>query len=398
MINIEKKECCGCSACAAVCPQMCIEMQEDNEGFFYPIVDKSICIQCGLCKRVCPVINVKQEVPFQQDGYVVQNKNNAILKESTSGGAFTAISEQVITKGGIVFGVSLDNDLLPYYTWVDSLNDLHKLRNSKYVQSKMDGEILRQVKFFLGQGKFVCFSGTPCQIEGLKSYLRKDYDKLVLIDVVCRAIPSRLIYRKYLDLQRNRLNGEIKSICFRDKYYGYKYSTLNITTDKNTNYHKGIESDPWLRAFFSNICNRVSCYDCKFKKRYRESDITLWDCFIVSRYSKKMDNDKGATKVLIHTEKGRKIFEEAMPELNYVMVNADSLARSSVEMTVSVKPHIKRSEFFSDAQVFNGIELFNKWFPETIKVRLKHFFRLAFFKLGIYKLVKKTWYCIKHKT
>lgn len=393
----EKKDCCGCSACASVCPKNCISMEEDVEGFYYPVLDEEACVQCGLCEKVCPIINVSKETAFPQEGYVVQNKNEKILRESTSGGAFTAIAEQVIAKGGVVFGVSLDENFMPYHTYVESSDDLKYFRNSKYVQSFIGGGY-KQVESFLKQGRLVCFSGTPCQIEGLKTYLRKDYDNLISVDVVCRAVPSRLIYRKYMELQKNRLNGEIKSIRFRDKHYGYKYSTLNIVTDKNNgNYHKGVESDPWLRAFFSNICDRPSCYDCRFRKRYRESDITMWDCFAVNAYSERMDNDRGATKVLIHSEKGRNLFKEALQELNYLAVNADSLASSSVEMIASVQPPARRGEFFSDAQVLSGTDLFEKWFPETMKVKLEHSFRLACYQLGIYDLVKKSWYRIKHK-
>ena len=394
----EKEYCCGCSACSAICPKNCISMEEDTEGFYYPVVDEKRCVQCRLCEKVCPIINVRKETIFSQDGFIVQNKNDKILRESASGGAFSAIAEQVISKSGVVFGVSLDEDFLPYHTWVESSNNLKYFRGSKYVQSIIRGGVYKQVELFLKQGRLVCFSGTPCQIEGLKNYLGKEYDNLILVDVVCRAVPSRLVFRKYLEMQKKHLKGEIKSLRFRDKHYGYKYSTLNIVTDKNYgNYHKGIESDPWLRAFFSNICDRPSCYDCRFKKRYRESDITMWDCFAVGSYSKQMDNDRGATNVLIHSKKGKKIFIESLQKLNYMCVNADSLASSSVEMTCSVQPHARRSEFFSDAQVLCGADLFEKWFPETIKIKLKHFFRVSCCWLGIYGLVKKAYYRIKHK-
>lgn len=137
----EKKNCCGCSACASVCPKNCISMEEDMEGFYYPVVDEKACVQCGLCEKVCPIINVSKETAFPQEGYVVQNKDEKILYESTSGGAFTAIAEQVIAKGGVVFGVALDENLMPYHTWVESSDDLKYFRNSKYVQSFIGGGV-----------------------------------------------------------------------------------------------------------------------------------------------------------------------------------------------------------------------------------------------------------------
>lgn len=203
MIEIaEKQNCCGCTACATVCPKKCIEMREDAEGFLYPMVEKISCINCKACERVCPILNTKEGVPFQQAGYIVQNKDAKVLRESTAGGAFTAIARYVINNGGVVFGVELSKELVARHVYVESEQELYRFRNSKYVQSDLyRGGVYRQTKSFLNQGKTVCFSGTPCQIEGLKSYLGKEYASLITVDVVCRAVPSPLIFRKYVEYQ-----------------------------------------------------------------------------------------------------------------------------------------------------------------------------------------------------
>lgn len=401
LIRIDKKEnCCGCTACAAICPKSCIEMKEDKEGFRYPEVDEEICIECGACERVCPILNKTKEEKFQQEGYIIQNKDQQVLRESTAGGAFTAIAEYILNKNGVIFGVELSKDLQAKHICVENKNELYRFRNSKYMQSIMDetGKTQRKVKEFLDADRYVCFSGTPCQIEGLKKYLKKDYPKLITVDVVCRAVPSPFIFRKYIEYQEHKMNQKISSVRFRDKYYGYKYSTMNVLTNKNQGkYHKGVESDPWLRAFFSNICDRPSCHKCNFRKQYRVSDFTIWDCFNVGRFSKNLDNDKGATRMLIHSEKGKAIFRDICGEYNYVQVNPEKLIEGSKEVKESVAPNDKRKEFFDDANRMNGVELYKKYFPDTLKVKLERIIRLGCYKLGIYAVAKKVFVKITHK-
>lgn len=391
MIEIkDKSKCCGCTACASVCPMDCIEMKEDMEGFLYPSVDKGKCIDCGACEKVCPILNVREEEPIPQTAYIVQNKNEQILRESTAGGAFTAIAKYILKSDGVVFGVELGDDLVARHVYIESEAELCRFRNSKYIQSIVGGGTYKQVKSFLDKGRFVCFSGTPCQIEGLKRYLKKDYENLITVDVVCRAVPSPMIFRKYVEYQKGRMSDNIKVVRFRDKHYGYKYSTMNIITERNHgDYHQGVDSDPWLRAYFSNICDRPSCHECQFRTQYRVSDFTIWDCFHVGRFSKELDNDKGATRMLVHTDKGGKVFEKVKCDFRYVEITPDQAVAGARELRESVKPNERRQAFFEDAHVMNGSELFRKYFPETLKVKAEHFVRIACYKLGIYSIAKK---------
>ena len=398
MIEIKEKEkCCGCTACVAICPKECIEMKEDSEGFLYPIVNKDKCIQCGICEKVCPILHVSSEIPFAQTAYIVQNKNQKVLHESTAGGAFTAIAEFTLKNNGVVFGVELGDDLVARHIYIDCETELYRFRNSKYVQSCV-GETFKQVKSFLNQGKYVCFSGTPCQIEGLKNFLQKDYERLITVDVVCRAVPSPMIFRKYLEFQEKTMSDKVKTVRFRDKHYGYKYSTMNVITDRNHgNYYQGVESDPWLRAFFSNICDRPSCHKCHFRKQYRISDFTIWDCFQVGRFSKELDNDKGATRVLVHTDKGRKIFDTIKTNFRYIQTTPQDIVTGAKEMKESVLPNDQRQVFFEDAQCMDGTDLFRKYFPETFRVKAEHFIRVMCYRLGVYSILKKVYVRIVHK-
>ena len=408
MIEIKnKKDCCGCCICAGACPKNCIEMRTDDEGFVYPHVDESSCVNCHMCEKVCPVINVRDDRgDFEQRGYIVQHKDPEVLKESTAGGAFTAIAKYVLDRRGVIFGVELQDDLYAtpsaaHHIWVDKETDLKKFRNSKYIQSFVGESTVQQVKSFLEQGKYVCFSGTPCQVEGLKQYLdvkKVDQTNLILVDVVCRAVPSPMIFRKYLEHQEKKNSEHITSIRFRDKHYGYKYSTMNVISDRNHgNYHKGVESDPWLRAFFSNICDRPSCHDCKFRKLHHVSDFTIWDCFQVGRFSKELDNDKGATRMLVHSEKGSRVLEDVKRELRIVPVDVDLIIKSANELKESVAPNACREAFFTDARELGGEMLFEKYFPVTIQVRVKHFIRMTCMKLGIYGLAKKVYVRLSRK-
>ncbi len=387
----DKRNCCGCWACYNACPKHCIEMKEDEEGFRYPLVDDISCVKCGLCEKVCPILNVgKEDVPHQQEGWLVQHKDDAIRRESTSGGAFTAIATWIIRRGGVVFGSGYHNGtFIVEHQAVEREEDLAIFRNSKYVQSVI-GDTFKQVLKYLKEDRWVCFSGTPCQIEGLRYYLQgREYEKLVCVDLVCHGVPSPRILTRYIEAQHTSIGGEFTKILFRDKFYGYHYSSFSIyNKDRQKDYHKGVDSNAYLRAFFNNLSDRPSCYDCRFKKRYRRSDFTIWDCFSVEKFTKMLDG-KGTTRVLVQSDKGHMIMNEIMPDLRSVKVHPDNLVAEVREMFHSVPINPYRSEFFADCNSMNSIDFFNKWFPITLKVRINTFVRLACHKLGIYSLAKR---------
>lgn len=221
---------------------------------------------------------------------------------------------------------------------------------------------------------------------------------LITVDVVCRAVPSPLIFKKYVEYQEQRMSDQIESVRFRDKFYGYKYSTINVITGRNHgNYHKGIDSDPWLRAFFSNICERPSCHSCHFRKRYRVSDFTIWDCFHVGRFSGELDNDKGATRILIHSIKGREVFNSICGDFKYIKIAPERIIDGASEMRESVKPDKRREDFFKDAASMSGTQLFEKYFPETFRVKTEHMVRMICYKLGIYDVARKIFVRVIHK-
>jgi len=397
MIKIdEKKNCCGCSACANVCPKRCIRMVEDNEGFLYPEVEQDICINCGLCERVCPIKNpVKEQVNLEQKAFVAKNRDEVVLRESTSGGAFSAIAKWVINQGGIVFGARLNQNFEVEHVAVEKYEDLKVFRNSKYVQSNI-GKTFCQVRNYLNDGRIVLFSGTGCQLEGLLHFLQKNYENLYTIDVICRAVPSPLVLRKYLEMQRLR-GLQISDVKFRDKYHGYKYSSMSLFTSNNHDYHEGIDTDVYLRAFFSGMSFRPSCSDCKFRKRYRRTDMTIWDCFTIDEFSKELDNDKGATRILIHSSRAKKIVEEMGSDLKIVEIDVESAIKGVKELTEGPIPHPQREAFFEDLNALPAEDVFEKYFPITLRHRLEKQARLWSNRLGIYKIMKKIFKCVYRK-
>ena len=387
MIEINKKtNCCGCTACAAICPKDSIVMKEDEEGFLYPVVDKETCIDCGACERVCPIQNPVLEKKIEQKAYLVQCMDEKIRLDSSAGGAFTAIATAIIKKNGVVFGATYDENYRVYHTYVDTVEDLAKFRNSKYVQSDLE-DSFKQVKRFLKEGRWVCFSGTPCQIEGLFKYIGP-HEKMLLVDVVCHGVPSPLIWNKYLEYQ-DVANKKPDNIRFRDKFYGYKYSTMSFIKNGKNIYHAGSQLDPMLRAFFDDICDRPSCYFCPFKKRYRISDLTIWDCFSVYDFDKSMDDDKGTTRVLCHSAKGENIISQIVFNAKCKEVQPDKLMTGVKEMVESVRMNSKRKMFMKDAKILSGKELFSKYYAVTAKVKAKTAVRKVLLVTGIYGIAKK---------
>lgn len=197
MIDIlDKKDCCGCSSCVQRCPKQCITLKEDNEGFLYPIVNKEICISCGLCEKVCPVLS-QGEPRKPLKVYAAKNQDEEIRRQSSSGGVFTLLAEQVIREGGVVFGAIFDENWEVKHDFAETIEGLAPFRGSKYVQSRIDDNY-KKAERFLNQGRKVLFSGTPCQIAGLKRFLRNEYDNLLTVDFVCHGVPSPGVWRQYL--------------------------------------------------------------------------------------------------------------------------------------------------------------------------------------------------------
>ena len=309
MVTItEKKNCCGCSACVSACPKGCISMDRDGEGFFYPRVDEEKCVSCGLCEKVCPVLHSPAAPEGEPKAYAAFGSPED-RKGSSSGGIFVGLARQVLEQGGLVFGAAMgENQEYAEHVGIDSLAELPKLQGSKYLQSRV-GACFRQAKQALDAGRAVLFTGTPCQIEGLKNFLGRDYENLLTADVICHGVPSEKLWQKYLEYQQRRCGSRVVNVRFRDKRQGWKSFSMVLTFENGRQYAKKLYFDLFLQLFLQDLCLRPSCYACPSRKKHRVSDITLGDFWGCDRVCPEMDDDTGLSLVLVHSEKGQRAFD-----------------------------------------------------------------------------------------
>lgn len=322
----EKHRCSGCSACYNVCPKNCIEMKQDEEGFLYPVIDKNKCVNCGLCEKTCPIINKQSVANKTPKTFAAINKNEEIRMKSSSGGLFSAIAEYVLEQNGVVFGAGFDENFMVCHQYCTTIEDLEKLRTSKYVQSSI-GESFKQARGFLNEGKTVLFTGTACQIAGLKAFLRKDYDNLITQDVICHGVPSPLVWQKYLQYRSEQAKLKLAKVCFRDKSSGWRQYSVALhfknEDGQESTYKKRFSNEPFMNMFIFNKVLRPSCHKCSFKGVSRESDITLAD-FWGSGFKKvapHMDDNKGCSLVIIHSEKGLAMFKQLSDKIDFAEVD-----------------------------------------------------------------------------
>ena len=343
---IDKEKCMGCHACYNRCPVQAIEMMEDEKGFKYPQVNKEKCINCGLCEKVCPILN-KINIENEPKAFAVKNKNEEIRKKSSSGGMFTLLAESILNEGGVVFGVAFDENWKLKHTYAENVENLLIFRGSKYLQSTI-GDTYAKVKEFLNNGRKVMFTGTPCQIEGLKSYLGKENDNLFTQDIICHGVPSPKVHERYLKYLKDKYKAEkIENIVHRTKINGWKNWCVNVKVN-NAEYIKSHNDDPYMQAFLRNTSLRESCYNCQFKKKNRASDITLADFWGIENIAPEMDDDKGTSLVIVNSEKGKQIFEQIKDKIIYKQVDFEEAIRYNPSMTKSVKPDPNREKFFEN--------------------------------------------------
>lgn len=306
MISIKSKyDCCGCEACAQRCAHNAISMKRDKEGFLYPIIDSNKCTKCDICEKVCPVIN--QKLPSEPiKTYAAKNKDEIVRLQSSSGGIFTLLATKTINNGGVVFGAKFDEQWKVVHDYVETIEDLAKFRGSKYVQSRINDNYIK-VEQFLKQGRQVLFSGTPCQIAGLKKYLIKEYKNLICVDIICHGVPSPMIWQKY------KAQFELSytsSISFRDKSNSWKTYEVVVSKDQKEVIRETVGQNVYMKIFLSDLCLRPSCAICPAKDGKSKSDITIADFWGIQHIHPEFDDDKGCNLVLINSEKGLNFFNK----------------------------------------------------------------------------------------
>ena len=393
MINPNKYDCCGCFACLQSCPKQCISKSTDKEGFDYPIVDEKVCVDCGLCEKVCPIINVSgKKQPLKV--LAAKNKDKQIVAKSSSGGVFFSIARKVIEQGGVVFGARFDENWMVIHDYTDTLSGLSPFMTSKYVQSSI-GDTYSKAKKFLNDGRIVLFTGTPCQIAGLHSFLRKYYDNLITVDFLCHGVPSPLVWRKYLERELDYIEKDISSIQninFRDKSDGWKYFRLSIhfSVPKNNNSENLELSSPhkenkFMKGFLNDLYLRPSCHKCRFKRFQSKSDITIADFWAISKVDPAFYEPDGVSMIFVNTILGD----------SYIDSNNFNIIETRFEDTLSNKglhectpEHLKRDYFFENFENTSDItKIIDKCVDPPVYKRMglksKNLLKRIWRKLGI---------------
>lgn len=359
MINtLDQQLCCGCSACVQICPKKCISLEKDREGFSYPRTDMSGCIDCGLCEKVCPALRDDSETS-SPEAYAFMHGNEEVRNASSSGGLFTLLAETVINMGGVVFGARFDDQWQVELAYAETLQDLALFRGSKYVQARV-GDAYMAAETFLKQGRLVLFSGSPCQIMGLKLFLKKEYDNLLTVDFVCHGVPSPLVWSRYLEadiarkgdagknsvLASSKVSPVITGVNFRDKSTGWKKFSfvLNISEataagEQNTVLSSIFDDNVYMRAFLSDLSLRPSCYRCPAKGGKSGADITMGDFWGIEKLYPELDDDKGTSLVLVNSIRGREYITDLADKLHEVnlleSIKGNSAYRHSVTRPVN---------------------------------------------------------------
>lgn len=408
MIRIlKKKNCCGCGACVQKCPKSCIKFQIDEEGFFYPQVDERLCVNCGLCEKVCPILSpLSINTPIST--YALKNTKERIRMESSSGGVFSLMAEDIINDGGVVFGAKFDEKWQVVIGFTETIKGIVDFRGSKYVQSRIDNSY-KDCEKFLKQGRKVLFSGTPCQIAGLRNFLKKSYPLLYTVDIICHGVPSPKVWWLYLNeiLKDEATKNDssisiesIKKIEFRNKQEGWRKYHFVLTFEeicgrdkKQVSLSSVYQDDLYMKAFLQNLILRPSCYECKFRDGRCHSDISLADFWAANAVMPQFDDDKGVSAVLVNSQKGQQLLN-----LNLCDVRPTALRHcksGNGGFKAKTTQHPRRDKFFkqldNSESVIKLIEAILIPTPyEVVRTRLMSLTNriIAFIKKKIKKIIK----------
>lgn len=367
MITIsDKSQCCGCHACAQICPQQCISMITDEQGFLYPKADQTECTNCHLCEQSCPVINKSESCP-PLGMYAAFHPEQSVRMTSSSGGLFSLLAEQIINQGGYVFGARFDKMWNVVHDYAHDIQGVAQFRGSKYVQSII-GKSFSQAKELLNEGHSVLFTGTPCQIAGLHHYLGKDFKQLLTIEVICHGVPSPSAWHCYIK-DKNPAH-----VCFRDKVTGWKHYSITIG-----NTSREYDTDHYMSCFLADLTLRPSCFNCPAKSGSSQADIALGDLWGIEKIAPEQDDNMGTNSIITYTQRG----EDAIKGLGVKLHEIDY--QKALEHNPSIVMSAKRpdgyEEFWKDF-TRNPQRAIGKWGK---KVQLSHWTK---FKRFIYRAVR----------
>lgn len=374
---VNKKDCTGCMACAQICPNNAIDRTEYDAGFLYPVINNSKCINCGLCIKVCPQIeenNIQKGKVLKV--YGVKHKNKEILKQSSSGAAFVILAEYIFSLGNsYVFGARFDDDFNVIHDFSDNYEGISAFKGSKYVQSDIKNTYIKTKELLL-EGANVLFTGTPCQISGLKGYLGKDYDNLITVDLICHGVPTPKIWKDYVRFIEKKYGKDIVKYNLRSKWQGIhtsiEFSNGKILEDKN-------DIISYIDTYYHHHHMRPCCFNCKYANLNRISDITIGDFWGIEKVNNNFKDDLGVSVMIINSQKGLDIFELIKDKILYIESNTDECMQPHLKEPVKIRNTKEYKRFWA---------LYHKNGYVAIAKRYSKYGKIYRIKLEIKKIIR----------
>ena len=385
------EDCCGCTACQNVCPNKAISMQPDGKGFLYPNIDPALCINCGLCRRVCPMERKPlEEEPFAPNPIfiAVKHKSDAVRMQSSSGGMFTAVSDWILGQSGAVYGAAFDDEFRVCHRRAVTEVDRNAFRGSKYVQSDL-GLTYNQVKSDISSGLTVLFTGTPCQIAGLRLFLasnRCNLSSLYLCDLICHGVPSPKLWEDYRLLLSKQYRSDFLSYTFRDKKQGWRDYNVEAIFKNEIVVSSDTNSLIYIKLFAKDIDLRPCCYHCPFANLHRPSDLTIGDFWGIEKTIPDFEDDKGVSLALINTIKGHQMFQKIKRELDIREIEPEQGLQWNLKKPSS--PSSLTEAFWLDYQKHGFQYVIKKYAEGGFKGEVKNIIKSILKTLGIYPFIK----------
>lgn len=373
--------CCGCGACEQICSKHAISMRPNKEGFLYPKLEESVCVDCGLCSKICPELHTADSLNPTGYPLAAQAKANKVLDNSSSGGIFSVVAEYVLNNGGVVVGAELTENMKVRHVIVDNVQELNKLCGSKYAQSNTSN-IYKRVKELLQQGRFVFFTGTPCQVSALKLFLRRPFENLLTADLICHGVPSPLMFNMIVEYLEKKYKGKVMDYQFRSKKLT-GWSRVSACTMLINGKIKHIYYNEMMRAFFQAFLDghvlRMDCYQCPFTRTERAGDFTMADFWSLKSTNPKFPRQhRGVSMILVNTEKGQSILEACLDKIYMEPSDLDViLAGYNYQLKHPTELTSERGAIFDFLQKYPE-DFINKYLRGDISSDKRNFYFTAF--------------------
>ncbi len=381
----QKSKCCGCGACADICAHDAIEMVEDKKGFLYPEINSSICVNCGVCERICALkCQPEDESATILGTYALQHKDKKVLAGSSSGGAFTAFSDAILKKGGLVYGAYLNTETFDVkHICAKDTTGRDQFRGSKYVQSSTCG-IYKEIKKELKSGNEILFSGTPCQCAELMKYIGAKPENLTIIDLLCHGAPSNNLLKDHIAMWEAKTGKKARNYAYRSKRYGYGYGYEHEITFSDGTENTSVELKRLSKLYILNM--RESCYVCPYASEHRYGDITIGDLTEAGKIAG-IHDCLGTSLVLTNTEKGEELLRSVESECHVRRVDISSLCLGALHKAVERTSRV--DAFWNDYEKRGYEFVLDKYAPRTIKSSVYQHMLRAIHVLGLDEIYSK---------